>query len=201
MQPLPPPQGLVTEASPGPSVRTELGHDIVINSFSSLNRISVVVNDQAAPALIRPGATIGTRFLRDGSARPYRFIAQATIAPSELVAAVELRFMLLDVFGGHMKTLAVTQVRDIHPEKPFILAGVDIQATTTMESASWRAWEHEVEKYGTSIAWIAKVRRADGTIWQIDEAHLLEEIVKVRRGITREHLAPNTEDPDLGGPP
>lgn len=184
--------GLVLTLAPGDPVQTDLGYGIVVNGDSSLVRIAAVVNDQRAPVQLQPWSTVATRFVRDGSRGDFGFRAKARMNMRETLAAVEVRFLLLDVFGGHMKTLSATIVRDL-AGGTFMDLGPE-RATTT-ERATWRAGEHDVAEYGISIAWIAKARRADGSVWEMDHNELLEKVFEVKKGLKLEHLAPEEREP------
>jgi hypothetical protein len=159
----------------GGSVTTNLGHGIAVNKNSSLRRQWFIINDPTCPLTLTE-AGINTTY-RD---RQYSFKPAGSIKTIEAVAAFEVRFMLFDVWGNHMKTLSGTELRDLK-------AGVQLALS---EVGSWRAWETEVTKYLTSVGFIAHARTVDGRPWTADTEALLREVDAVKLKLTQEQLEP-----------
>lgn len=159
----------------GGSVTTPLAYGIAVNKSSSLRRQWFLINDPTCP-LNLVGAGINTAY----GDRDYSFKAAGTVFAKEGVSAFEVRFMVFDVWGEHMKTLSGTELRDLAAGTYFALADL----------GSWRAWETEVEQYVTSVGFVARVRTADGRAWSIDTAALLRELGAVKLRLTQEQLAP-----------
>lgn len=160
----------------GGSVTTNLGYGIALNKNSSLHRQWFVINDTSCPISLGD-AGVSTSF----HDRDYMYKAAGTISAQEPIAAFEVRFMLFDVWGDHMKTLSGTELRDIPEATPFSLS----------EIGSWRAWENDATQYLTSVAYIAHVRTSDGRAWSYDSKALLRELDTVKLSLTQEQLEPD----------
>jgi len=158
----------------GGSVITELGYDIKVNENSSLRRIWMIFNDPSCSVqLINFGIT--TKY----SNRNYSYNATGTLQVTEPITAIEVRFILYDVFGEHIKTLSGNKVEDMKGE---------------VESwGKWRAWESEVSGLLTVVSFVAQVRTEDGKIWRYNEEGLEEELQKVRLQIMEGLLVPKKE--------
>ncbi len=159
----------------GGSVITNLGYGIAVNKNSSLRRQWFVINDPTCP-LTLTGAGINTAY----SDRQYSFKPAGTITARKAVAAFEVRFMLFDIWGNHMKTLSGTELWDLK-------AGARLALS---EVGSWRAWETDVAKYLTAVGFIAHARTADGRPWAADTKALLREVDAVKLKLTQEQLEP-----------
>lgn len=162
----------------GGSVVTDLGYDIRLNSESSLHRKWVVVNDPDCPIQFKV-AGINTSY----SDREYLFTQSGRLSCTESVAAFELRYVLYDVFGRHLKTLSSITVRDIFPAG-FVELG---------ELGQWRGWENEVLSLHTVAVFVAHVRTGQGRIWRHNERQLSDELARIELAANSEVLNPVKE--------
>ena len=89
----------VSRASGG-SVQTDLGYGIKINKESSLMREWITVHDQVLPVDLV--GTVGVRTIYDSESRGYRYRALFSLQASEPLAAVEVRFLVFDIWGEHV---------------------------------------------------------------------------------------------------
>lgn len=172
-------QGLEVVRADGGSVTTSLGYGIAVNEESSLHREWFVANDPTCPLQL-DGAGVRTVY----ADRDYEFQAAGRVIAREATAAFEVRFMLFDVWGEHMKTLSGTELRDLAVGAALPLS----------EIGSWNAWETEVAEFLTSVAFIAHVRTADGRAWGADRAGVLREVEAVKLSLTQEELEPSRPD-------
>lgn len=162
----------------GGSVVTDLGYNIKVNKNSTLRRNWVVLNDPGCPAQIN-GAGITTAY----GDREYLYRQVGTLVASEPVTAIEIRYVLYDIFGGHLKTLSATSVADT-------AAGIPVQLS---ETGRWRAWENEVSELLTVVAFVAQVRSADGKVWRHEEKAISDELAKIRLAAGSGVLDPSKE--------
>ena len=132
------------------AVRTANG---ALNQGSSLKRTWYVIDDQKAPA----GLDHAGVFPRWDEKEGLQYIMPVGIvSPKEAISAVELRYVLLDVWGQRLRTLAVTQLIDSSTH-------VDFRG-----SSKWVALESEVSQLVTVVSFVARVRTADGGVWAFD---------------------------------
>ena len=162
------------------SVITELSYNIKVNENSSLQRSCLTFNDPSCPVQLSDAGIVSKYDTYD---KDYEFTAQGSLSSGEQIAAIEIRFLLFDVFGEHIKTLSSTQVKDIVPNtSPNINTG-----------GGWRAWENEIRGYLTSIAFVAQVRTSAGTVWRFNEKGISAEILKTHLKMLSGILDPSTD--------
>jgi hypothetical protein len=161
----------------GGSVVTSLGYDIRVNDGSSLRRAWVVLNEAGAPARL-DGVGVSTAY----GDRAYRYVGAGRLVSSEPLTAVEVRILLFDVFGNHMKTLSGTQVTDL-------AAGASLEGT---ELGQWRAFENEVSELLTSVAFVAHVRTSDGRVWRHDAQAIRTQLDQIQLRVSEGDLSPSS---------
>jgi len=172
-------QTLKSETTDGGSVVTDLGYNIQVNKGSTLHRSFVNINDPAAPVrLIAAG--VQAKYGRDR----YSFAPVGDFSASEPITALEVRFVLYDVFGGRMKTLSATEVTDFSPNMQLALS----------QLGSWYAWENEVSELLTVVAFVANARLASGKLWRFNEKAVSEELAKLNLKVTSGALEPTKEE-------
>ncbi len=128
---------------------------VEFNKGSSLQRESVLFNDPSCPIqLVANSMTWGyvDRTLQ---------ITSATQAiASQQVMALEVRHILFDVFGQHMRNLSNLDVRD------FQNGAVALKGT-------WRLFaENDASELLTTVSYVARVRLPDGTQWVFNSDNL-----------------------------
>ena len=153
------PSSVTTASGTGGSMRTEMHGIPLLNEGSTLMRDWVVIHDDRLP--VDFDGTPGVTTLYNVSDRSYRYGAQATLTASELATAVNARFITFDVFGEHVSTLGATEIVDLTPGDP---------RTFDWE---WRAGDNDASRHFASIAFIARVRTADGQVYTADYETIL----------------------------
>lgn len=128
---------------------------VKINKGSSLKRESVLFNDPASPVQI----TSHTTRIKYKD-RGFRFVGKTGVEVNQPVVAVQVRTILFDVFGQHMKNLGNTEPKDFAPGK----AKFD---------GEWRAYENDITELLTTVTYVARVRLADGTQWIFNNKNLV----------------------------
>lgn len=162
----------------GGSVVTELGYNIKVNEKSTLRRAWVVINDTKSPVQLE-GSGVTTKY----GDREYQYKPTGTMTASEPIVAFNVRFVLYDVFGMHIKTLDGKEVRDIPANAPYQLKDI----------GSWRAWENEVSELLTVISFVAQVRTASGKLWRYNDKVVEEELSKIQLKVSTGVLEPTKE--------
>lgn len=127
---------------------------IRINDGSTLTRESILFNDPTCPVSVKSHST--KIIYKD---RGFRFSGVTAIEARSPIVAVQVRTILYDVFGQHMKILANTESKDLSP------------GPSKLE-AEWRAYEDDVTRLLTTVTYVARVRHADGTQWIFDKDNL-----------------------------
>ena len=132
------------------AVRTASGF---LNQGSSLKRTWYVIDDQKAPA----GLDHAGVFPRLDEKEKLQYIMPvATVTPKQAISAVEMRYVLFDVWGQRLRTLSVTQLADSSTH-------VDFRG-----SNKWVALESEVSQLVSVVSFVARVRTAEGGMWTFD---------------------------------
>lgn len=128
---------------------------VKINKGSSLKRESVLFNDPASPVQITSHTT-SIKFKDRG----FRFVGKTGVDVGQPVVAVQVRTILFDVFGQHMKNLGNTEPKDFAPGKAKF-------------EGEWRAYENDITELLTTVTYVARVRLADGTQWVFNNENLV----------------------------
>ncbi len=132
-----------------------------LNQESSLKRTWYVIDDPAAPAgLDRAG--VFPHF--DEKEKTQYLVPVGTVSPKEAISAVEVRYVLFDVWGDHLRTIAVTRLIDSSTH-------VELR-----QSHEWLALDSEVAQLVSAVAFVARVRTADGDVWSYDANRLAARI-------------------------
>jgi hypothetical protein len=149
----------------GGSVVTELGFGVKVNAQSTLMRSWVVLNDSGCPIQLGPSG-IKTIY----GDREYNYIPEGSISTKEKVAAIDIRFLLYDVFGDHIKTITCIQVADIQTGNAIELKNI----------GSWRALENEISGLLTVVSFVAQVRTSTGIVWKFNTKLIDAELSKIK---------------------
>lgn len=139
-----------------------------VDTASSLFRSWLVVNDKSCPA-----ALSGSGIIIRGSRGKSVLTPTGTISASEPIAAYEVRYVLFDVFGEHMRTIFGTRVTDVPADTPSALKNI----------GAWQGTSNEGVQMLTVVSFIAKVRTASGKVWNYDEKAIAGELGKVIPGV------------------
>ena len=173
----------VTKGSGG-SIQTPLDKEIIVNKESSLVREWVTIQDVRLPVKFKE--TVGvTSYYSSGStyssySKGYRYQTNYSIEIKEPIAAIEVRFLLFDLWGNHTRTLSQTEVADMKELKKL--------------SGRWDVYsETEVSVFYASIAYIARVRMMDGRVIEGETATVVEEAKKISKKFLPENLEPKVE--------
>jgi len=158
------------------TMQVPLNHRIVLNKDSMLERQWVVVNDEALPAKIDGRAAPVPYYSRDR--KRYQYSANYSFSVETGISAIEIHFILFDVWGERTKTLSATEITEFP-------AGVH------QLYHEWRiSREHEASEHYSSIGYIARLRLKDGTILYADTDAILNEARRFSASITVNDLTP-----------
>jgi len=166
----------VTRASGG-SVQVKGEYDIVwLNENSRLKREWITVHDESIPADLI--GTVGVD-VRKGDARvSYNYHAKYSIAPKEDLSAIEIRFLLFDIWGKHTRNLSATDVEDLP------------SGSETRLTGAWYASANAAQEHYASIAYIARVRTKSGRVIEANTKTVLEEARKFSKKFSESDLEP-----------
>ena len=163
----------------GGSVQTPLSSDIAVNKGSSLHREWITIHDSACPISLVDNVGVKTLYVADRVRGDYEYSAKFSVEAKEPVTAFEVRFLLFDLWGNHLKTLSMTEIFDLPDKK-------DVSGERNAFS------ENEVS---ASIAFVARVRTQSGRVFEADTVKILEEARKFSRKFSPENLEPKTQKP------
>ncbi len=144
-----------------------------LNQDSSLKRTFYIVDDPNSPATIEH-AGIFPRL--DEKEKVHYFLPIGTVAPKQAVSAVEVRYILFDVWGQRLRTLSATRLADSSTH-------VDFRGST-----KWMALESEFGQLVTVVSFVSRIRTAEGDVWTFDANRMASQI---------EALGLNVAPPDL----
>lgn len=176
-------QSISVTRESGGGVQTNLfGYGTILNKDSTLSREWITVHDQLLPADLE--GTVGVRTVYESGrvSGSYFYEAKYTIKAKEPLTAIDVRFLVFDVWGNHIRTLVATQLVDIS-------AGV-----SKAFNGKWNLFsENEASDYFASVAYISRVRTKAGRVIEGNRAAVLTEAKKFARKLTEEDLEPKRE--------
>lgn len=140
------------------AVRTASG---ILNQGSSLRRRWLGVDDLSSPVRLNRSGVF-TRF--DEKEQTPFLVPIGTVSPKQAISAVEVRYLLFDVWGQQLRTLSVTRLADSS-------TNVDLR-----EETAWPALDHEAAQLVTVVAFVARVRTAEGQVWSFDPERMLGQV-------------------------
>ena len=166
------------------SMQIDLGYGIVINKNSSLRRQIVTIHDTTEGAVLVGEASVFVNYIAKKYRGEFTYEAPLTVLAKVDLRAIEIRFLMFDLWGNAQRTLSATKIKDI-------------KAGTRQEFTSkWRVWnENDATYHNASIAYIAQLRTADGRIWKADVERVVEEASRFTESFKRDQLNP-TRPPD-----
>jgi hypothetical protein len=158
----------ITREPDGPFNFKILG--IELNKGSSLVRETILFNDPTCPVQLSKNSMTFNYADRRLS------ISSATVASvKQPIVAMEVRHIMFDVFGQHMKNLSNTEVLDIG----------SLPIPTSLK-ATWNLFdENDASEFLTSVTYVARVRLVDGTQWVVNADNLSQALgtLKLERKI------------------
>ncbi len=132
-------------------------YGVELNPGSGLIRESIVFNDPTCPVQVSKNS------MSFGYAdRRFSISASALVSVKQPIVAMEVRHIMFDIFGQHMKNLSNKEVQDygIHP-------------VPTSLKATWHLFDdNDVSEFLTSVTYVARVRLIDGTQWVVNAENL-----------------------------
>lgn len=133
-----------------PSITVDSGQGDNMNRSSSLARESLAILDTDLPINFQRLPAVTTRYVDRG----YRFRSDVSLYAEADVTALNVRFLTFDVFGERQTTLGATEIVDI--------------ATGEQRAFNWqwRTTANDAEEHFASLAFVARVRTADGQVHQ-----------------------------------
>ncbi|MCY3930488.1 MAG: hypothetical protein OXH70_02095 [Acidobacteria bacterium] len=182
----PPVESQTTSRTDGGSIQTKLGFGIVLNKSSSLRRVWVTVHDPERMRVELDGDESGNTGVRTiykpGDSRyargEYQYAVTASIRPvTEPISAVEVRYIVFDVWGNRIKTLSATEIVDLGPGGKQIFEW------------NWRLFsENEASEYYASLGYVAQVRTASGVVLRANTDYILDRAREFSSEITETDL-------------
>jgi hypothetical protein len=157
------------------AVRTANG---VLNQGSSLRRTWYVIDDQKAEVGLDHAGVFPHL---DEKEKLQYFMPVGTVSPKQAISAVELRYVLFDVWGQHLRTLSVTQLADSSTH-------VDFRG-----SNQWVALESEVSQLVTVVSFVARVRTAEGRVWTFDAVRMVPQMQDLGLRVVPADLVPDEQ--------
>ncbi|MCL4759749.1 MAG: hypothetical protein KJZ96_15550 [Rhodocyclaceae bacterium] len=166
----------------GASIKTDLGHGIVLNKESSLTREWSTLHDASMPLDLKYSECVEVKFVSGRVSGEYVYSGFYGVVAKEPVRALEVRFMLFDVFGSHIRTLSSTKVVDLEPEAVRVL------------DSQWRVFsENEASEYFACLSYVARVRTASGKVYEYNSTAVLEAARQFSGRLTAADLEPEPE--------
>ena len=173
----------------GGSIRTELSASIVVNQDSNIQREWVIINHKRLPVVLSGSAGVKTVYHErtSGYSGEYEYLALPKLTFSIPVSAIEIRFILFNIWGERTKSLVTTEIKEFAPGITYDLA------------PSWNIYsENETSEFYASIAYVARIRTADGRILVADPSPVLGEARKFYAKFAESDLEPSKPAPKDG---
>jgi hypothetical protein len=165
----------------GGSIQTQLSSAVIVNAESSVMREWLAMHDSGLPVDLVGTPGVSTVYVPDRLRGEYQYRAKPTVVAKEPLSAFEIRFLVFDVWGQHVKTLVADEIADMD-------AGV-----TKALSNEWTLLsENECSRHYASIAFISRVRTKDGRVLEADFAPIVREAQKFSKKFTTADLEPKT---------
>lgn len=162
------PRPLTTETSDAGSVFIKY---FGIDKDSSLHRSWHTLNDATCPVqLVKAGVNTEERIGPDALYTP----VVGSLTAKEPIMAMEIRFVLYDVFNDHIVTLQRTWVEDVVSPGPFMFKN-----SSPVTTVAFRADNNDVQRLLTVVSFVSQVRTKNGTIWRYDPAALVSEFARL----------------------
>jgi hypothetical protein len=157
----------------GPGMYTAIG-DYVFNTNSSLKRQWITIHSDIMP--IKINDTIGVIVSGD---KDLKYYSEYNLVAKEPIKAVEIRFLLFNIWGEHYKTLSATLIIDL---------GSDVGRVFESE---WNTYSiNDLSEFYASIAYIARARTAEGQVINADSKIVLKEAKKFSEKFSEKDLEP-----------
>ena len=153
-------------------------YGVEINKGSSLQRESILFNDPTCPVQLSKNSMTFVHGIQGGGRM--QIAADTELSFGQPIMAIEVRHILFDVFGRHMKNLSNLEVRDR-------------QVGPTSMTATWNLFdENDATELLTTVTYVARARLADGTQWvfNTDNLTLALGTLHLEKKIESEKLAP-----------
>lgn len=146
----------------------------VVNERSTLTRKAYLLNDAKCPVLIEElNAT-------PEAGKDWRMVLDGKIRARAAITAVDIRFVLFDLFGSHISTQQKLIVEDIGADDLALVYG-----------PGWGTSEKEVKVLHTTFAFVAQARLANGSVWKYDPLDVARALVKLQLRIDPARLEPS----------
>ena len=154
----------------GGTIVTTLSRNIKVNDKSTLEREWITAHDSLSPVDLV--GTVGiTTVYKPGtgySSGEYVYTSRIGLDIKEPISALQLRFVLFDIWGQFTKTLSATEVEDLPP------------GTARTLTPEWRVYsENEVSEHYASLAYVARVRTKAGRVFEANYIPIVEEARKL----------------------
>ena len=139
------------------------GTSFMIHEDSTLKTERILLNNPTDNSVQLMFQTLETRC--DSAGRGFVFGGTTALEVQRGIKAIEVRTIVYDVFGEHLKTLSNYEARDFLPgEETYFLIG------------TWRAADADVAGFLTSVTYVARIRFEDGLQWKFDRDKLEQEL-------------------------
>lgn len=164
---------------PGDSMQIK-GPGYFLNGTSSLKRKFFALNNPVLPVTLFEWFGV-TATVRDGR---LVYAANVKLKASAPVRAIDVRFLLFDVFGRYVETLQMEVVTDI-------AAGGEYS-----EFADWKVSSTTAAAHFGSVTYIAAVRTDDGRVLETPRELVLVEAAKLFGRVDEKARMPRRKDKD-----
>jgi hypothetical protein len=130
---------------------------------------------------VRP-AGIKTVYVSRNYTGDYNYSTQFELSTKEAISAVEVRFLVFDIWGQHRRTLVGTEVLDLAAK------------ATKSFNFDWNLFsESEAAQHYASIAYVSRVRTQDGRILSANTKFVLDQARKFSAKFSETDLEPTKD--------
>ena len=132
-----------------------------VNQDSSIKRKWYVIDDANAPVKLERAGVFPRLEEKENI---HYMVPVGTVDPKQAISAVEVRFVLFDVWGDRLRTLAITRLTDSSTH-------VDLRPAD-----KWPTLESEASQLVEVVAFVARVRTSEGQVWTFDPGRVASRI-------------------------
>jgi len=140
---------------------------IAVNKNSTLARRWFTLNDSSCPVLLE-GTGVKSVYKPERYSGSYSFVPAGIARSKKTIRAVDIVFVVFDVWGDRMRNLGLSQVMDI------------VEGGIIPFEGGWYANENDVSEFYTSAAFVSRVMLSDGTIWRADRKAIASKLSEVQ---------------------
>jgi hypothetical protein len=144
-----------------------------LNQDSSLKRTWYVIDNTNSPVRLDRAGIVPHL---DEKEKIQYFVPIGTVFPRQAISALEVRYVLFNVWGERLRTLSLTRLADSSTH-------VDLRSGN-----DWPTLELEATQLVNVVTFVARVRMADGQVWAFNPEPMADRIESLGFSVSTQDL-------------